>query len=392
MTRSRRLLPRLLLSLMALLLVLSAVEGVARTVSPAPADDALARQAKHALLFQKHPELGFTPRTQVAYTFWDPEWQTHVRLNSLGIRGPEPADLAPGDRRVLLLGDSFTMGLQVDEEKTVAQRLAAGLSTRQRTVVWNAGVENYGTWQAMGRAAALLDAGEHFDAIVLNFYMGNDVSDNHEHKEDARGGGRERRTERPPPRRSAGRAQGPESRPGVGPTRVKAASRRVPPSVAFSWGRLLLRRATVARQSEHQERLRREVGMWCDAPFLRDALPGTRDALDRLHSLARAHDIPLVVALLPPEWVVHPEQGEAAAASLSLKGFEPTRVPKAVQGVTPDGVTVVDLTSAMRKAAATQSLFFRFDGHWTDEGHAVVADALVTSVQELLSQAAASHE
>ena len=154
----------------------------------------------------------------------------------------------------------------------------------------------------------------------------------------------------------------------------------------------MLRRATVTRQSEPRERLRREVGMWCDAPFLRDALPGTRDALERLYSLARTHDIPLVVALLPPEWVVHPEQGEAAAASLSLGGFEPTQVPMAVQGVIPDGVTVVDLTPAMREAAATRSLFLRFDGHWTDEGHAVVADALVTPVQELLSRAAASHE
>lgn len=388
MTGSRRLLPRLLLSLGALLLALLAVEGVARTVSPSPADDALARQAKHALLFQKHPELGFTPRTQVAYTFWDPEWQTHVRLNRLGIRGPEPTVLAPGERRVLMLGDSFTMGLQVDEDQTVAQRLAAALSTRQRTEVWNAGVENYGTWQAAGRAAALLDAGEHFDAIVLNFYLGNDVGDNHAHGEPADGSGRERRTERPPPRRSAGRGRGP----GEGPTRAGAASRRVPPSVAFSWGRLLLRRATVARQSDHQESLRREVGMWCDAPFLRDALPGTRDALERLYSLARTHDIPLVVALLPPEWVVYPEQGEAAAASFSLEGFEPTRVPTAVQGVIPDGVTVVDLTPAMREATATRSLFFRFDGHWTDEGHAVVADALVEPVHELLSRAAASHE
>ena len=143
MTGSRRLLPRLLLSLVAFLIALSAVEGVARTVSPAPADDAHARQAKHALLFQKHPELGFTPRSQVAYTFWDPEWQTYVRLNSLGIRGPEPTALAPGERRVLMLGDSFTMGLQVDEDQTVAHRLAAALSTRQRTDVWNAGVEHH---------------------------------------------------------------------------------------------------------------------------------------------------------------------------------------------------------------------------------------------------------
>lgn len=132
--------------------------------------------------------------------------------------------------------------------------------------------------------------------------------------------------------------------------------------------------------------------MWCDAPFLRDALPGTRDALQHLHSLARAHDIPLVVALLPPEWVVHPEQGEAAAASLSLDAFEPTQVPAAVQGVIPDGVTVVDLTPAMREAAATRSLFLRFDGHWTNEGHAVVADALVEPVHELLSQTVAFHE
>ena len=46
----------------------------------------------------------------------------------------------------------------------------------------------------------------------------------------------------------------------------------------------------------------------------------------------------------------------------------------------------------MREAAATRSLFLRFDGHWTNEGHAVVADALVEPVHELLSQTVAFHE
>ena len=38
------------------------------------------------------------------------EFTTQVRVNQLGIRGPEVGPVRPGVERVLVLGDSFTFG------------------------------------------------------------------------------------------------------------------------------------------------------------------------------------------------------------------------------------------------------------------------------------------
>ena len=126
--------------------------------------------------------------------------------------------------------------------------------------------------------------------------------------------------------------------------------------------------------------------MWCDAPFLAEAMPRTRDALAGLARLARRHEVPLVVSLLPPEWVLDPKKGAAAADTLGLIGFDAERVPGALREITPPGVEVLDLTPAMQQAAAGDPLFFQYDGHWTERGHAVVADALVEPIEAILSR------
>src|SRR3954447_8958531 len=52
------------------------------------------------------------------------EFSTHVRVNSAGLRGPEiPYEKPPGTYRVLVLGDSFTFGAQVEEDQTFVARL-----------------------------------------------------------------------------------------------------------------------------------------------------------------------------------------------------------------------------------------------------------------------------
>ena len=46
------------------------------------------------------------------------EYSASVRINSKGHRGPELGAKAPGELRLLALGDSFTLGVQVEEEQT----------------------------------------------------------------------------------------------------------------------------------------------------------------------------------------------------------------------------------------------------------------------------------
>lgn len=56
------------------------------------------------------------------------------RMNSLGMRSPEVAQKAPGEQRILFLGDSFTEALQVDSDKAYPARVADELSLSGATV------------------------------------------------------------------------------------------------------------------------------------------------------------------------------------------------------------------------------------------------------------------
>jgi lysophospholipase L1-like esterase len=77
-------------------------------------------------------------------------YRSYVRINSLGLRGPELTAVPAGGVRVLALGDSWTSGLEVAENETYPAVAAGLLSTRLGVPVQviNAGVRGYGTDQA----------------------------------------------------------------------------------------------------------------------------------------------------------------------------------------------------------------------------------------------------
>jgi lysophospholipase L1-like esterase len=99
--------------------------------------------------------------------------QKAVRINSLGLRGPDVvAAKAPGIFRVLLLGDSFTFGYGVDDDSTYGVQLerlfrARGAECDQIQVL-NGGVNGYNTSQEISflrRVGLTLEP----DLVVLGF-------------------------------------------------------------------------------------------------------------------------------------------------------------------------------------------------------------------------------
>ena len=89
--------------------------------------------------------------------------------------GPKPE----GALRLLAVGDSFTMSVQVDESELFQAQLASALSERlDRPVeILNGGVDGYGTLQALGRVEYLADELA-LDGAIYLFFMGNDIQDN----------------------------------------------------------------------------------------------------------------------------------------------------------------------------------------------------------------------
>lgn len=100
-----------------------------------------------------------------------------VRINSLGLRGPEISAQKPeGTRRVLILGDSYTFGVYVADEEVyprVLERLLRDAGSQVE--VLNAGYAD--GWSPDEHYAWLKRKGLEFspDLIIYGMFIGNDV-------------------------------------------------------------------------------------------------------------------------------------------------------------------------------------------------------------------------
>ena len=107
-------------------------------------------------IFSQHdPALGWSLKPGSSGRYVGPapypiEFREWVRINSLGLRGPEVDQVPAGGRRVLVLGDSQVAGFEVAEERTYSSLLQARLTDdlARPVQVVNAGVRGYGTDQA----------------------------------------------------------------------------------------------------------------------------------------------------------------------------------------------------------------------------------------------------
>jgi hypothetical protein len=150
--RVRNIAFRLLAITIALVATLTAVEVAFRMLGYQPLYEVYTDPDN---FYVADPMVGWAYRPGAAGEFVGPRpypitYRSNVRFNSLGLRGPEPSAAAPGELRVLALGDSFTSGLEVAEDQTYSAVAARELSMRlgRPVQVINAGVRGYGTDQA----------------------------------------------------------------------------------------------------------------------------------------------------------------------------------------------------------------------------------------------------
>ncbi len=122
------------------------------------------------LMMRANPHRGWEMLPGLHYTYQYP-----VRVNALGLRGPELADKAEGEIRVLALGDSLVYGQGVGDEETLPAELERALEERDSgswTVI-NAGHRAYDTRQEL---ALLEELGPRLepDVVLLCWYW-NDL-------------------------------------------------------------------------------------------------------------------------------------------------------------------------------------------------------------------------
>lgn len=319
-----------------------------------------------------------------------PEYTTQVRISPLGLRDPRTSYEKPPDTfRIVLLGDSFVEGVQVNEQETVAQQLEAILNdgSPRRVEVINAGVAAYGTAQELLFFEQEVQRYQP-DVVVLFFFAWNDVKNNSHRLEI--------------PERNLRLALKPYFEldrqgqlnliPGPPPAPV-------PPAIqlmrAHSWLYNIFEGTIFAQLGPQFVRQDIEVvgGAITPTRGLYTVNQGeewerawrlTTALLARLRDRSAEHGAPLLIASVPG-WEVDLDWWHRMMTRerSSTKGLDPDfpmqRLGAAAEEV---GVPFLDLLPGMRQATEDGQgpLYYPKDGHWNAAGHAFAARALAADL------------
>lgn len=171
MKKLPRILVNLSLTLGTLIVVLAIAEVLIRVTGLAPTGGV------HTVNERKFPAVpGMFSPGQSSLVTQNRHLPHRVTINSLGFRGDDfPIEKVPGEFRILMVGDSFTFGDQVDDEYTLPALLEVELRGKcSSTRIVNGGVGGtsiYDQRHIIIRGLAVAP-----DAVVLVFYE-NDVAD-----------------------------------------------------------------------------------------------------------------------------------------------------------------------------------------------------------------------
>ncbi len=359
---------RLGLAAGGLLIGLLLAECGARAVAPSGGADLLfnSPDASPIGLYLADPKLLLTPAPGFTATARSVGYAVDLRINQLGLRGPEVegARSTGGAGRWLTVGDSFTLSVQVSEEETFQERLA--VATGQE--FWNAGVDGFSTWQALTRYQRL-DAPLGADGVLLSFFLGNDLHDNERFPHVIKGA-QHLKAGAPIPREPV-------------PWLRKALLGH---SYLYAQWRVFSRqRALSAGRDPQREWWKDELMIFTTAGTKRlDQLTrGSEAPLRQLQQETRRRGDRLLVAIAPPAFQI---EDHRLTATMEMVGLDPATADvdapaRAVTGLLQRlGIARCDLVAPLR-AAADRGLYFTYDGHWTPEGHAVVAEALAACME-----------
>lgn len=315
-------------------------------------------------LFTQDPDIGFRLKPGARTRYRTAEFDTIIEINNAGVRDAE--DLGPkasNERRIVILGDSLVLSVQVPFEQTFGELLEARLNSRQsqfRYRVINAGVQGYGPVQErllFRKLAPTLQA----DVVLASVFVGNDAEE-----------------------AFANRALlNPAARPALATFRervVNALRRTVRRSMVLQVLRLRLTSAT--------ERFTTTIAppeaplqsyAQTPAPRIAEGIRITQDCVRDIAADAAQRGAATGVILMPARFQVDDgdygrlkEAVEAAGGQL-IRDAATERFDAAVASL---GLPRFNPLPALLAARGGPDLFFQRNVHLTEHGHVVFAEAL----------------
>jgi lysophospholipase L1-like esterase len=313
-------------------------------------------------LFIGDPVVGYRLKPNARARFTTAEFDTDIAINSAGLRddrelGPKP----PNERRIVLLGDSLVLSVQVPLEQTFGEVLERRLNSRPSPYhyrVINAGVQGYGPVEELlffQRLAKTLQA----DVVVETLFVGNDAEEAFTSRarldiRSAPAAIQESLTARL--RRTVRRSMVLQ----ILRLRVVTAAERFGPTLA-------------APEPPLQSYAARP------APRIQEGLAIARRCVESIAAQASALGTRTAVVLMPARFQVDDPDYERLKEAVRQAGGELLRdaATQRFDAALADlALPRLDALPALRRALPGPDLFFQQTVHLTPRGHRVVAEAL----------------
>ncbi|MBW2273975.1 MAG: hypothetical protein JRG96_11940 [Deltaproteobacteria bacterium] len=349
---------RILLSAASLALTLLLLELGLRLFAPVP------RFSEDNMYFAPDPHTGYRLAPNGRGTFHN---GIPANANRLGHRDDDPKQPKPEDElRILVVGDSFTVGRNVRRAEAYPQRLEARLRAAEREPVdvLNAGVGGWNPFQYaqyLDHYGAALES----DLVIVGFFVGNDTLVRDANPDALMTAVLGRRV----PRHSGAASP--------------LLSVRVFLYKHSQLARLLMNRAPVefdfARDDcrDFSQRFisiqtqRAVANHRAAADLAGGDLRRSLRQLSRMAAATRRLEIPLLVVLIPDESQINPHLQQRLRAELPDLHFDFDQ-PQPLIGhwLSDRGIPFLDLLPAFRRDSRC---LYMNDAHWTPEGHEFAA-------------------
>jgi lysophospholipase L1-like esterase len=319
-------------------------------------------------LFETDPAIGYRLKPHARTRFTTTEFTADIAINGAGLRDDdELGPKAPDERRILLLGDSLVLSVQVPFPDTFGERLerrlnARGLPVRFRVV--NGGVQGYGPVeeQLFFRSIA---AAVQPDLVIPVLFVGNDAEEavSSQHKLD----------------------DGRRATAVVADSLLARLRRLVRRSMVLQILRLRVISITsrVSTAAPPEPPLQSYAAS--PAPRIAEGLRVVRASVDDIARTAATAGAATAVALMPARFQVDDgDYGRLREVVASTGGtlVRDAATARFEEALAPTGLPRVDLLPALRASLPGPDLFYQETVHLTPRGHAVVAAALDRFIEE----------
>jgi lysophospholipase L1-like esterase len=315
-------------------------------------------------LFMNDPQVGVRLRPNARIRYSTVEFTTDIAINAQGVRDDEAiGPKAPDERRIVVLGDSLVLSVQVSVQDTFCKKLEERLNARGGPQHWrviNGGVQGYGPvneWLFFDHVAAAFQP----DVVLIVAFVGNDAIE----AADAAAAF------------EAGRPVA-VAQPGVIWARRLVRSSVVLQSARMRWDEL---RSRITAGTPERPLV---TYLTNPPPIVEQGLVVTRRAFEQIAQRARGMGASTGIVLMPARLQINDEDFGNLSAIVRAAGGELDRNGASRRfhdALAPLGLPMLDLEPVLASQPDRAGLFFQRTIHLTPRGHEVVAGALFDFLQ-----------